>query len=48
LPDGSPNLMGIYNLMSNIGADNEESDNGKTEGTVITPLGIYPVYSKKR
>lgn len=48
LPDGSPNLMGIYNLMSNIGADNEESDNGKTEGTVITPLGIYPVFSKKR
>ena len=48
LPDGSPNLMGLYNLMSNIGVDNEESDNGKTEGTVITPLGIYPVYSKKR
>ena len=47
LPDGSPNLMGIYNLMSNIGVDNEESDNGKTEGTVITPLGIYPVYSKE-
>ena len=48
LPDGSPNLMGLYNLMSNIGVDNEESDNGKTEGTVITPLGIYPLYSKKR
>lgn len=48
LPDGSPNLMGIYNLMSNIGADSEETENGKTEGTVITPLGIYPVYSKKR
>jgi hypothetical protein len=46
LPDGSPNLMGIYNLMSNIGADNEESDNGKGEGVVVTPLGIYPVYSK--
>ena len=48
LPDGSPNLMGIYNLMSNIGADSEETENGKTEGTVITPLGIYPVFSKKR
>jgi HPt (histidine-containing phosphotransfer) domain-containing protein len=48
LPDGSPNLMGVYNLMSNIGADSEETENGKTEGTVITPLGIYPVFSKKR
>jgi hypothetical protein len=34
--------------MSNIGADSEETENGKTEGTVITPLGIYPVFSKKR
>jgi HPt (histidine-containing phosphotransfer) domain-containing protein len=48
LPDGSPNLMGIYNLMSNIGADSEETENGKTEGTVITPAGILPVFSKKR
>ena len=48
LPDGSPNLMGIYTLMSHRGADLEETDNGKTEGAVITPAGILPVYSKKR
>jgi hypothetical protein len=48
LPDGSPNLMTIYNLMSNRGADEEETDNGKTEGAVITPAGILPVFSKKR
>ena len=48
LPDGSPNLMGIYNLMTHRGADKEQAENGKTEGTVITPVGIYPVYSKSR
>lgn len=48
LPDGSPNLMGIYTLMSHRGADLEETDNGKTEGAVITPAGILPVFSKKR
>jgi len=48
LPDGSPNLMGIYTLMNQLGADEEETENGKTEGAVITPAGILPVYSKKR
>ena len=48
LPDGSPNLMAIYNLMSNKGADDEESENGKVEGTVVTPAGIYRVFGKKR
>jgi HPt (histidine-containing phosphotransfer) domain-containing protein len=48
LPDGSPNLMAIYNLMANKGADDEETENGKVEGTVITPAGIYRVFGKKR
>jgi hypothetical protein len=50
LPDGSPNLMGIYNLMTHRGADKEESENGKVEGTFIDPgtPGIYRVYGKKR
>ena len=47
LPDGSPNLMAIYNLMSNKGADDEEAENGKVEGTVVTPAGIYRVFGKK-
>jgi hypothetical protein len=51
LPDGSPNLMGIYNLMANRGADKEESENGKVEGTVIVPPatgGILRIFGKKR
>ena len=48
LPDGSPNLMGIYSLMNHRGADSEDAENSKVESTVITPFGIYPVYGKKR
>ena len=50
LPDGSPNLMGIYNLMTHRGADKEESENGKVEATVIDPgvPGIFRVFGKKR
>jgi hypothetical protein len=29
LPDGSPNLMLLYNLMSNRGVDTENAENGK-------------------
>lgn len=48
LPDGSPNLMGIYNLMTHRGSDKEESENGKVEGTVIIPpAGIFKVWGKK-
>ena len=50
LPDGSPNLMGIYNLMTHKGADKEEAENGKVEGTVIVPPltgGILRVFGKK-
>jgi hypothetical protein len=48
LPDGSANLMGIYNLMVNKGSDDEEAENGKVEGTVVTPTGIYRIFGKKR
>jgi hypothetical protein len=37
LPDGSPNLMGIFNLMSHKGADQENSENGQTQISVIVP-----------
>jgi hypothetical protein len=50
LPDGSPNLMGIYNLMTHRGADKEENENGKIEGVVIVPPatgGILRVFGKK-
>lgn len=51
LPDGSPNLMGIYNLMTHKGADKEESENGKVEGLVIVPPitgGPLRIFGKKR
>jgi hypothetical protein len=51
LPDGSPNLMGIYNLMTHKGADKEEAENGKIEGMTIVPPfagGPCDVYGKKR
>lgn len=51
LPDGSPNLMGVYNLMTHKGSDKEESENGKVEGTVIVPPltgGILRIFGKKR
>jgi hypothetical protein len=49
LPDGSPNLMGIYNLMTHKGADKEEAENGKGEGVVITTgPGIFRVFVKNR
>jgi hypothetical protein len=51
LPDGSPNLMGVYNLMTHKGADKEEAENGKIEGMTIVPPfagGPCDVYGKKR
>ena len=51
LPDGSPNLMAIYNYMSHQGSDKEETENGKVEGVVIVPPttgGILRVFAKKR
>lgn len=51
LPDGSPNLMGVYNLMTHKGADKEESENGKVEGLVIVPPltgGPLRIFGKKR
>ena len=42
LPDGSPNLMLLYNLATNRGLDKENAENGKVE--VVTPVG--PGYGK--
>lgn len=43
LPDGSPNLMLLYNLVSNKAIDREEAENGKVE--VVTAAG--PGFGKK-
>lgn len=40
LPDGSPNLMLLYNLIANKAVDKEESENGKLEVAVFPGVGI--------
>jgi hypothetical protein len=40
LPDGSPNLMLLYNLVTNKAADQEEAENGKIEIGVVGALGF--------
>jgi hypothetical protein len=52
LPDGSPNLMGLYTLLTNKAVDKEESENGKLETAVPIPspgggLTFLPTFGKK-
>jgi len=44
LPDGSPNLMGIYNLMTHRGAEKEKSENGKLDAIGISSGGPVDIY----
>jgi hypothetical protein len=44
LPDGSPNLMVLYNLASNKGTDKENSENGKTAVTIDARCAADPTY----
>ena len=43
LPDGSPNLMGLYTLISKRGSDKEEAENGK----ILVATATGPGYGKK-
>jgi hypothetical protein len=43
LPDGSPNLMGLYDLISKRGSDKEEAENGK----ILVATSTGPGYGKK-
>jgi hypothetical protein len=40
LPDGSPNLMLLYNLMSNKGADTENAENGKIQAITTDGFNV--------
>jgi hypothetical protein len=40
LPDGSPNLMLLYNLMSNRGVDTENAENGKIQGIIVDGVNV--------
>ena len=46
MPDGSPNLMNLFDKMSKKGADKEEAENGATDAEVWTPSGVLQVFSK--
>lgn len=46
LPDGSPNLMLQFTLASQIGADREESENGKVVG-ILDPSIPFVIRAKK-
>jgi len=49
LPDGSPNLMLLYNLATNRAIDKEQSENGKIEAYgVVPPLtgGLVTIFGK--
>ena len=47
MPDGSPNLMNLFDKMSKKGADKEEAENGVSDAEVWTPSGVLPVFNKK-
>ncbi len=40
LPDGSPNLMGLYTLLTTKAVEKEESENGKLEIGIAGPVGF--------
>jgi hypothetical protein len=46
LPDGSPNLMLLYNLATHKGSDKEKSENGKLQAFGISDTGYVEVYGK--
>lgn len=48
LPDGSPNLMALYNLASNKGAEKEEAENGAVDGFAVGPTGPVKLFLKSR
>jgi hypothetical protein len=49
LPDGSPNLMLLYNLATHKGSDKEKSENGKLDayGSTVGP-GVVKIFGKDR
>ena len=47
LPDGSPNLMGLYDLISKRGSEKEEAENGKILTTIKPQSGGFLMVGKK-
>lgn len=48
LPDGSPNLMALFNFASNKGAEKEEAQNGAIDAFGVGPTGPIKIFAKGR
>ena len=48
LPDGSPNLMLLYNLASNKGVQKEDAENSTIDAIGISPAGPVQIFAKSR
>jgi hypothetical protein len=46
LPDGSPNLMLLYNLATHKGSDKEKSENGKLDAFGVSAAGPVEIFGK--
>ena len=46
LPDGSPNLMLLYNLATHKGSDKEKSENGKLQAFGVSATGYVEIFGK--
>jgi hypothetical protein len=46
LPDGSPNLMLLYNLATHKGSDKEKSENGKLDAVGVGATGLVDIFGK--
>jgi hypothetical protein len=46
LPDGSPNLMLLYNLATHKGSDKEKSENGKLDAFGVSIAGTVEIFGK--
>jgi hypothetical protein len=48
LPDGSPNIMNLFDKAGKQGSAKEEAENGVSDAEVWSPAGVIPVFNKKR
>ena len=47
LPDGSPNIMNLFDKAGKQGTAKEDNDNGVSDAEVWGPFGVLPVFNKK-
>ena len=47
LPDGSPNIMNLFDKAGKQGTAKEDNENGVSDAEVWGPFGVLPVFNKK-